>query len=71
MDKRRNRIYLFLGIACLAGYLWLGVAFKTAPEKGVMGACLIKGVTGIPCPSCGATRSVLSLLHGDIWHAIL
>ena len=28
--------------------------------------CLLNTVTGIPCPSCGLTRSGLALGHGDI-----
>ncbi len=28
--------------------------------------CLIKRYTGLPCPTCGFTRGLLSLLHGDI-----
>jgi hypothetical protein len=27
--------------------------------------CLIKRVTGLPCPTCGFTRGVLSLLSGE------
>jgi hypothetical protein len=32
--------------------------------------CIIKHVTNIPCPSCGSTRSVLSLLQGNFIDAI-
>lgn len=31
--------------------------------------CIFKMVTGIPCPSCGMTRSYISLLHGNIYKA--
>ncbi len=31
--------------------------------------CLIKQLTNIPCPSCGSTRAILSLLHGDVTRA--
>ena len=31
---------------------------------------MIKRITNIPCPSCGSTRSVSSLLHGDFAGAI-
>ena len=27
--------------------------------------CLFKKITGIPCPSCGVTRTLLLLGHGD------
>jgi hypothetical protein len=32
--------------------------------------CLLKNITGIPCPSCGVTRSVISLLNGDLSSAV-
>lgn len=31
--------------------------------------CVIKNVTGIPCPSCGMTRSYLHVLEGDFYEA--
>lgn len=33
------------------------------PESTI---CLFKNVTGIACPSCGTTRSVLAIFGGDI-----
>jgi hypothetical protein len=33
--------------------------------------CLVKRLTGYPCPTCGSTRSALSLLHGHIIRAWL
>lgn len=28
--------------------------------------CVFRGITGIPCPGCGLTRSIVSAIHGDI-----
>jgi hypothetical protein len=33
--------------------------------------CLVKRLTGYPCPTCGSTRGTLSLLHGHIIRAWL
>lgn len=33
--------------------------------------CLIRNLTGIPCPTCGFTRGMLSLLNGQIFYAWL
>ncbi len=46
----------FVGLGIII--LWLG-------EMGVL-CCPFLLLTGIPCPSCGTTRAVLALLHGDI-----
>ncbi len=32
--------------------------------------CVFKGLTGIPCPTCGSTRSLVHLSHGDILSAL-
>lgn len=32
--------------------------------------CLFKRATGWPCPTCGSTRAMVSLLHGHIGDAI-
>lgn len=67
----RNRLYVFLSAACAVGFLWLStVYFHVGGHEG-QGVCLFKHVTHIPCPSCGSTRSVLALLHGDVWQALL
>jgi hypothetical protein len=39
-------------------------------ESKSVEVCLIKHVTNIPCPSCGSTRSVMSLTKGDFIGAL-
>ena len=68
MTDTRNKLYLLLAVACTAGYVWLFYNMHTG--SGINGSdvdvCIFKHVTNIPCPSCGSTRSVLSLVKGDI-----
>ncbi|HLO83188.1 MAG TPA: DUF2752 domain-containing protein [Chitinophagaceae bacterium] len=55
---------------CAAGYGWIYYNLVTAAGNDVH-ACMFKKFTGIPCPSCGSTRSVISLMEGDIVQAVL
>jgi len=68
MIMSRNKLYFILTLTCIAGYVWLAIAFQfsSASKSDEMGVCLIKQVIHIPCPSCGSTRSILSLLKGDL-----
>jgi hypothetical protein len=53
-------------IACFAGYSWLLYSlFNQQADSSTIEVCLIKRATNVPCPSCGTTRSVLSLINGD------
>jgi hypothetical protein len=71
MTLDRNKLYLILFIACLAGYIWLYFSItKNITENNSAEVCLIKHVTNIPCPSCGSTRSVISLTKGDFIGAL-
>ncbi len=67
----RNKLYIILLIACLAGYGWLAFSnFIFNNESSPAEVCLIKHATNIPCPSCGSTRAVLALSRGDFFTAI-
>ncbi len=69
---RRNSLYSLLGVACVVGYGWLFYEMKLANEAAAStGTCLVKHVIGIPCPSCGTTRSVLAMLQGNWGQALL
>ena len=39
------------------------LAFAFFSDTGI---CVFRRVTGLPCPSCGMTRSYLALFRGDI-----
>lgn len=67
----RNRLYLLLGLGILAGYGWIvWFLYHGIPDNNFT-PCIFKNVTGIACPSCGSTRSVLLLSHGNFTDALL
>jgi len=67
MSLSRNKLYVILLIACVAGYVWLTMNWLYPPihHSKETSICLLKHFTNIPCPSCGSTRSLLSILHGN------
>lgn len=69
MEPNNRKIYWILSLISLAGYAWIG--FHLAQHDHTeFSVCIFKNVTGWACPSCGITRSVLSLLHGRIGEAL-
>lgn len=67
----RNKLYVLLSSACATGYIWLLLIYhRNISNSYEPGMCLFKRITTIPCPSCGTTRSVLSILKGDFADAI-
>jgi hypothetical protein len=68
---KRDNIYPILSILLFAGYLWIGISFASGQDlpDDAGGLCLVKHITGIPCPSCGSTRSIMALINGNIREA--
>ncbi|MVZ61805.1 DUF2752 domain-containing protein [Sphingobacterium humi] len=67
MLTAKNKLYLITGVVCFFGLLWLFLEYQHPTETTL---CPIKRVTGYPCPSCGTTRSIHSLLHRHFLEAI-
>lgn len=55
-----------------AGGLLLLVAVAVPPSWVERGPplCLLKAITGLPCPGCGLIRSLVALGHGDLGAAL-
>lgn len=72
MHFSRSKLYTIVLIACLAGYIWIFYNLNFQQHfTNNGGVCLIKHFTSIPCPSCGTTRSIISLYQGKIIESIL
>ena len=72
MPLTRNRLNLYLSLACLVGYGWLVLVSQLKPEEvgKRYDVCLIRHFAHVPCPSCGSTRAVLALMQGDLAGAL-
>jgi len=70
MPLNRNKLYAIVLIACVAGYIWLyyNISSNLTENKSVE-ICLVKHAINIPCPSCGSTRSIISLSKGNLIEA--
>ena len=65
---RRERIIRAMGIGLfLAGGILL---YQCDPAKGLGLTCPFHAATGLECFGCGLTRSLCSVLHGDIFSAM-
>lgn len=65
-----KRIYWILILLTIGSYVWVGFQLLHTHDQPAGTLCLFKNVIGIPCPSCGVTRSVLLLFQGDIMAAL-
>lgn len=61
--------------AVLIVLIWCGLGAAALFLSAYLGRpvqlCLLKRLTGFPCPTCGFTRGALSFLHGHIVQAWL
>lgn len=72
-DPRRQSHLLVLGV-CL--FILAAAAILHPGERSdsrlrlagrpLPGLCVMRQLTGLPCPGCGLTRSIVSAVHGDV-----
>jgi hypothetical protein len=65
-----------ISLLALSGFIVLSFFHYTSilPDGKIISilgfaACPFKLITGIPCPGCGMTHSILSITHGNIFDA--
>jgi uncharacterized protein DUF2752 len=68
--KRRNRGQIDFGI--IYGGIVLAVLFIPwfYPVLSMSPSCAFRGLAGVPCPTCGSTRAIVHLSHGEITSAL-
>ena len=65
----KNKLYATFLIASIAGYAYFFYSINYS-ESSHLKFCIIKSITGYPCPSCGTTRAVKLFLKGDFYTSI-
>jgi hypothetical protein len=65
LELDHEALWLLVGGASLC---LLGVALATPGIQ--LPRCAFKTLTGLPCPTCGLTRTVIALSRGDVDRAV-
>jgi hypothetical protein len=61
----RNKLYGLVLTLSIAGYAWFFWNYKQlSAGHTTINVCIFRKITGIPCPSCGTTHSLLFILNG-------
>ena len=72
MQPNGNLLYRFWFAVSLAGYYWIFVSRNTSfSNETFFKTCFVKNITNFPCPSCGSTRAVHSILDGNFQEALM
>ena len=66
LEIDHEALWLLVGSASLC---LLGVALVTPGIQ--LPRCVFKTITGLPCPTCGVTRTIIALSRGDVDRAPL
>lgn len=68
---KKIHFYTILIVVCFISYSWIilnVINYKKSTFS--LSICTLKNITGVPCASCGTTRSILYFFKGDFLNAI-
>ena len=69
MITRVKNFYGLMAIFCLFGFVWVLMNQFANQTVKIPSVCIFKNITSLPCPSCGSTRSLISLMAGSFREA--
>ncbi len=61
---QKKWLYLLILACCMTGGIWVAcnsINYASASSHNMVSVCLFKAATGLPCPSCGSTKSVVDI----------
>ncbi len=64
--NRRSKGQIEFGIIYGGIALLVLLIGRFLPMLALAPACVFRTLTGLPCPTCGSTRSLVHLSHGDV-----
>jgi hypothetical protein len=68
----QKKFYYFTTSFLIIGFGWVAWnLFYFQQSSPGLEICVLKNTVGLPCPSCGTTRSVLHVVQGDLSTALL
>jgi hypothetical protein len=65
----KNKLYFFVFILSGIGYTWLFYNIYFNKLNSGFSVCVLKSTTGLPCPSCGSTRSLGNIIDSNFYSA--
>lgn len=69
LTKKHKLYFTVLVLTCL-GYFWISVKYYGLMLKD-SSICLIRNITGLPCPSCGITRALVLFANGNFTEGLI
>jgi len=69
--KKREKGEIEYGIIYGGISLVVLIIARTMPVLSLAPSCVFRALTGIPCPTCGATHAVVYLSHGEVSAAFM